>query len=69
MTNVSGVSFSATNNTDGAEVLSAALAKRQQQVEGQAAIALIEATAQTMQSLASPSMPTATLGNNINTYV
>jgi hypothetical protein len=69
MTNVSGVSFSATNNTAGAEVLSAALAKRQQQVEGQAAIALIEATAQTMQSLASPSMPTATLGNNINTYV
>ncbi|WP_100914180.1 hypothetical protein [Pseudoalteromonas spongiae] len=67
--NISGASLPTMNSSESAEVLSASLAKRQQQVDGKAAIALIEAATQTMQSLPSPSKPTASLGNNIDVYV
>jgi hypothetical protein len=50
------------------EVYSASLAKKQQQADGKAALALIEAAGSTAQ--ASPAKSTtASLGNNINVYV
>ena len=69
MMNISGASLPTMNSSESAEVLSASLAKRQQQADGKAAIALIESAVQTMQSLPSPSKPTASLGNNIDVYV
>ena len=40
--NISGASLPTMNSSESAEVLSASLAKRQQQADGKAAIALIE---------------------------
>jgi hypothetical protein len=54
---------------EGAEVLSAALAKRQQKVDGSAALALIEGAAQPSSAQTPAKSVTATLGNNVNVYV
>ncbi len=51
------------------EVYSAALAKKQQKADGQAAIALIESAGQVTAAQTPASSPTATLGNNIDIYV
>jgi hypothetical protein len=67
--NISGSSFPSMGASESAEVYSAALAKKRQQADGQAAIALIQSAAQATQSLPSPSKPTASLGNNIDIYV
>ncbi|SFC45347.1 hypothetical protein [Pseudoalteromonas denitrificans] len=60
------------NNSEGAQLYSASLSKSQQKLEGQAALALIQATASTSQivsSQPSASSVTATLGQNINIRV
>lgn len=67
--NISGSSLPSMGASESAEVYSAALAKKRQQADGQAAIALIQSAAQATQSLPSPSNPTASLGNNIDVYV
>jgi hypothetical protein len=67
--NISGSSLPSMGASESAEVYSAALAKKRQQADGQAAIALIQSAAQATQSLPSPSNPTASLGNNIDIYV
>ncbi|WP_409424516.1 hypothetical protein [Pseudoalteromonas sp. RW-H-Ap-1] len=53
----------------GAEVLTAALSKKQQQADGAAALALIEGAAQATSAQSPAQSVTATLGNNINVYV
>ncbi len=67
--NISGSSLPTMNASESAEILSASLAKKQQQADGKAAIALLQSAAQTMQSMPSPSKPTASLGNNVDVYV
>ncbi|WP_105253184.1 hypothetical protein [Pseudoalteromonas sp. T1lg75] len=55
---------------DGAEVYSAALAKKQQEIEGQAALALIESATSATQGVQSENTGvTSTLGNHINIRV
>jgi hypothetical protein len=51
------------------EVYSAKLAKSQQQAEGKAALALIEAAGSGAAAQSPAQSTTATLGNNINVYV
>lgn len=51
------------------EVYSASLAKKQQQADGRAALALIEAAGSTAQAQSPAKSTTASLGNNINVYV
>lgn len=53
----------------GAEVLTAALSKKQQQADGAAALALIEGAAQSSSAQTPAKSVTATLGNNVNVYV
>ncbi|TLX46809.1 hypothetical protein C1E24_11125 [Pseudoalteromonas phenolica] len=69
--NISGGSLPVMSDAgEGGQVVSAALAKKQQQVEGKAALALIDA-ASTGSAAQSPaqSTTTATLGNHVNIYV
>ena len=55
---------------EGAEVYSAALSKKQQELEGQAALALIESAASVTQGAQSGAAAvTPTLGNHINIRV
>ena len=51
------------------EVYSAKLAKSQQQADGKAALALIEAAGSGAAAQSPAQSTTATLGNNINVYV
>lgn len=51
------------------EVYSASMAKKQQQADGKAALALIEAAGSSASAQSPAKSTTATLGNNINTYV
>ncbi|BBN82949.1 hypothetical protein PSECIP111951_02048 [Pseudoalteromonas holothuriae] len=51
------------------EVYSANLAKKQQQAEGKAALALIEAAGSSAAAQSPAQSTTASLGNNINVYV
>ncbi|GEM_PF-361895 len=69
--NISGSSLPAMSTADqGAEVYSAALAKKRQQADGQAALALIESAGNVTKAAQSPAASTtATLGNNINIHV
>ena len=53
----------------GAEVLTAALAKKQQQADGAAALALIEGATQSSSAQTPAKSVTASLGNNVNIYV
>ena len=53
----------------GAQLYSAALAKKHQMAEGRAALALIEAAGASAQAKASAPSSTASLGNHINFYV
>lgn len=56
-------SVTATNSNSGQQLLTAALAKKQQQADGKMALALIEATA--APQVTAPS-PNANIGNHIN---
>ncbi len=69
--NISGSTLPSMGASESAEVYSAALAKKQQQADGQAAIALIESAANVTQAAAqTPAQSvTANLGNNINVWV
>ncbi|MEO2268670.1 hypothetical protein [Pseudoalteromonas pernae] len=69
--NISGGTLPAMSGSgQGAEIYSAALAKKRQQADGQAAIALIESAANVTRAAQSPSAGvTSTLGNNINIHV
>ncbi len=69
--NISGGSLPVMSDSgQGAEIYSAALAKKRQQADGQAAIALIESAANVTRVAQSPSAGvTSTLGNNINIHV
>ena len=55
--------------SQGAEVLTAALSKKQQQADGAAALALIEGATQSSSAQTPAKSVTATLGNNVNVYV
>ena len=57
------------SSSQGGEVLSAALSKKQQLADGAAALALIEGTAQSSSAQTPTKSATATLGNNVNIYV
>lgn len=69
--NISGGNLPVMAGTgEGAEVLSAALAKKQQKADGAAALALIEGAALSSSAAQTPAKSvTATLGNNVNIYV
>ena len=62
---MSGNSLPTMDSSYGAEVLSVSLAKRQQQMEGQAVLALLESAASVQQ----PAQPSARVGSNINVVV
>ena len=68
--NISGGSLPVMSDAgEGGKVVSAALAKKQQQVEGKAALALIDAASTNSAAQRQAQSTTATLGNNINVYV
>ena len=68
--NISGSSLPAmSGGGESAEVYSASLAKKQQKVEGAAALALIEGAASSSVAQTPAKSVTATLGNNVNVYV
>lgn len=62
-------SVSASANTSGEQLLTAALAKGSQEQEGKMALALIEAAVASSPAPASASAPTANLGNHVNIKV
>ena len=67
--NISGSNLPAMSGaSQSGEVYSAALAKKQQKADGQAALALIESAGNTASAQIPAKSVTATLGNNINTY-
>ena len=66
--NINTHSFTPVNGSEGAQVYTAALAKSQQKLEGEAALALLAASAQTLVSMPSSSASPA-LGSNIDTWV
>ncbi|MEI5639634.1 MULTISPECIES: hypothetical protein [unclassified Pseudoalteromonas] len=67
--NISGSNLPAMSGAgQSGEVYSAALAKKQQKADGQAALALIESAGNTASAQTPTKSVTATLGNNINTY-
>ncbi len=67
--NIHGGSLPKMAATESAEVYSAALAKKQQSIEGQAALSLIESAVNTSQQVAQTPKPSASLGHNIDVYV
>ena len=68
--NISGSSLPVMSGaSESGEVYSASLAKKQQQADGAAALALIEGAAQSSSAQTLAKSVTATLGNNINVYV
>ncbi|KPH56890.1 hypothetical protein AMS58_00025 [Pseudoalteromonas porphyrae] len=68
--NISGGSLPAMSGTaQSGEVYSAALAKKQQQADGAAALALIEGAASSSAAQTPTKSVTASLGNNVNVYV
>ncbi|MFY8327175.1 hypothetical protein [Pseudoalteromonas sp. ZZD1] len=68
--NISGGNLPAMSGAgESAEVYSAALAKKQQQADGAAALALIEGAASSSVAQTPAKSVTATLGNNVNVYV
>ena len=66
--NINSNSLVPMNNSEGAAVYTAALSKSHQKLEGQAALALLQASAQVTASLPS-SPPSATLGANVDVWV
>lgn len=67
--NISGSNLPAMSGaSQSGEVYSAALAKKQQKADGQAALALIESAGSSAAAQTPAKSVTATLGNNINTY-
>jgi hypothetical protein len=68
--NISGSNLPAMSGAgESGEVYSAKLAKSQQQADGKAALALIEAAGSSAAAQSPAKSTTATLGNNINVYV
>ena len=68
--NISGSNLPAMSGAgESGEVYSAKLAKSQQQAEGRAALALIEAAGSSASAQSPAKSTTASLGNNINVYV
>ncbi|AOT09872.1 MULTISPECIES: hypothetical protein [Pseudoalteromonas] len=67
--NISGSNLPAMSGAGpGGEVYSASLAKKQQQADGRAALALIESAGSSAAAQTPAKSVTATLGNNINVY-
>jgi len=69
---ISGGGLSSIDNSQGAQVYSASLAKSHQKLEGEAALALIQSAVSSSQIVSnqpSASSVTATLGQNINIRV
>lgn len=68
--NISGGNLPAMSAaSEGSEVYTAALSKKQQLADGATALALIEGAAQSSKAQTPTSSATATLGNNVNIYV
>lgn len=59
-------SVSASSHTQGAELLTASLSKKQQNQEGEMALALIQSVATSSSAQSTVQSPTATMGNHIN---
>jgi len=59
-------SVSASSNTQGAEILTASLSKKQQNQEGEMALALIQSVANSSPAQSTIQSPTASMGNYIN---
>lgn len=66
--NINSHSLAPVNSSEGAQVYTAALAKSQQKLEGEAALALLAASAQTLASMPSPSV-SSSLGSNVDIWV
>jgi len=68
--NISGGNFPALSAaSEGSQVYTAALSKKQQLADGAAALALIEGAAQSSNAQTPAKSATASLGNNVNIYV